>query len=59
MVGEPNSPNFAFYSLRVPCMSSFDPERAASLAHLCLDPLAALLARRIEIQVSDYRSDIG
>lgn len=59
MVGEPNSPNFAFSSLRVPCMSSFDPERAASLAHLCVDPLAALLAPRIEIQVSDYRSDIG
>lgn len=37
-------------------MSSFDPERAESLA---LDPLAALVAPRIEIQVSDHRSDIG
>lgn len=44
-----NSPNFAFYSLRVPCMSRFDPECAASLAHLCLDPVAALLATWIEI----------
>lgn len=59
MVGEPKSPYSAFYSQCVPCMSSFDPERAASVAHLCLDPLAALLAPRIEIQVSDYRSDIG